>query len=192
MLQPRIALFARYPTPGRCKTRLVPALGPQGAADIHRRLVERTLDTIRASGLPFTVWITGADAGAFHRWLGRDVNLQEQGSGDLGDRLARVPAPMILLGADIPDLTAEHLRQAAAALQHAPFVIGPAEDGGYYLLGCAKPAPYLFVDMAWGGDTVALETRRRIAARGLDCVMLDPRADLDRPEDLPRWPDLIP
>lgn len=192
MLQPHIALFARFPTPGQCKTRLIPALGPQGAADLHRRLVERTLGVMRASGLPFTVWATGADTTAFRHWLGGDVELQEQGTGDLGDRLARVPAPTILLGADIPDLTADHLRLAAAALQQAPFVIGPAEDGGYYLLGCAEPAPFLFTDMAWGSDKVADETRLRIAAKGLDCVTLDQLADLDRPDDLARWPDLQP
>lgn len=190
MMQPHIALFARYPEPGKCKTRLIPALGPNGAADMHRKLVERTLATMRASQLPFTIWTTGAGADAFRHWLGPDVTLQEQGTGDLGDRLARVPAPAILLGAAIPDLTEGHLREAAAALQHAPFVMGPAEDGGYYVLGCAQAAPFLFTDMAWGGDMVAAETRVRMAAKGLDCVMLEPLADLDRPEDLPRWPDL--
>lgn len=190
-MQPRIALFARYPEPGQCKTRLIPALGQRGAADMHRKLVERTLAVMRASEMPFTVWITGAAPEAFRQWLGPDVDLQEQGPGDLGDRLARVPAPMILLGADIPDLTADHLRSAAAALQDAPFVLGPAEDGGYYLLGCAQPAPFLFAGMAWGGDTVAAETRQRIAARGLDRVELDRLADLDRPEDLHRWPELM-
>ncbi|WP_206675229.1 TIGR04282 family arsenosugar biosynthesis glycosyltransferase [Alteripontixanthobacter muriae] len=190
-MQPHLALFARYPEPGQCKTRLIPALGQRGAADMHRKLVERTLAVMRASGLPFTVWITGAAAEAFRQWLGPDVDLQEQGPGDLGDRLARVPAPMILIGADIPDLTADHLRSAVTALQEAPFVMGPAEDGGYYLLGCAQAAPFLFTAIAWGGDTVAAETRHRIAARGMDCVKLEPLADLDRPEDLHRWPGLL-
>jgi len=106
-------------------TRLIPALGPDGAARVHRLLVERTLATIRASGLPFAVHCTGAPLADFAAWLG-DVELVEQGEGDLGARLTRVRAPAILLGADVPGLTAAHLTAAASALTQHEVVIGPA------------------------------------------------------------------
>ena len=159
---PTVALFAKYPHPGRAKTRLVPALGEEGAASIHRRLVERTIATIRESGLPFAVWTTGAPHADFAEWLGADVALIEQGEGDLGARLARVAAPAILLGADIPGLTAQHLREAAAALGTQEAVIGPALDGGYYLLGFRRELPFLWQDMAWGTDAVLRETELRL------------------------------
>jgi len=185
-----IALFARYPRAGAAKTRLVPALGEEGAAALHRRLVERTLATIRASGLPFAVWTTGGTAEEFAEWLGPDVRLVAQGEGDLGARLARVPAPAILLGADIPDLAPHHLLEAALALEEAPVVLGPACDGGYYLMGFRDPVPFLFDGIHWGTQTVLQETQMRLNACELRYRTLETLHDCDRPEDLARWPEL--
>lgn len=188
---PTVALFARYPVPGEAKTRLIPALGAEGAASLHRRLVMRTLAVMQTSGLPHTMWTTGAPHSTFAKWLGEDVPFVEQGEGDLGARLARVPAPCILLGADIPDLSVDHLKKAAAALAHVPIVLGPAGDGGYYLLGLAHPMPWLFTDMDWGSENVFGDTLRRITNRGEDYHLLDHLDDCDRPEDLERWPHLV-
>lgn len=187
---PKIALFARYPVAGMAKTRLIPALGEQGAADLHRTLVERTIATMRESGLPFALHITGAPASDFAEWLGDDVELVEQGDGDLGDRLSRVSAPAILLGADIPDLEAHHLIAAAKALEEFPVAIGPVNDGGYYCLGFREPVPFLLEDMDWGTDGVAAETMARLKARDIPFCVLDKLRDCDRPEDLENWPDL--
>ncbi len=158
---------------------------------LHSRLVERTIDTIRQSGLPFVVYITGATASQFAHWLGDDVSFIDQGEGDLGDRLARVAAPAMLLGADVPGLTAEHLNAAALALVNDDVVIGPANDGGYYLLGFNKPVPFLFNDMAWGTELVFEETIQRLAVREIEAQMLGPLDDCDRPEDLKLWPELV-
>ncbi len=190
MRHPRIALFVRYPTPGAAKTRLIPALGAAGAAALHRRLVARTLAAVRASGLPFEVRGTGAAAADFAAWLGADVPVVPQGGGDLGERLARMPAPMLLIGSDAPDLSASHLQAAAAALDTAPAVIGPAADGGYWLLGLSRPMPGLFAAMPWGSDAVAGETIARLAAGGIDPARLPVLHDCDRPEDLAQWPGL--
>lgn len=191
-LLPHIALIAKYPAPGRAKTRLVPALGEDGAALVHRLLVERTIATIRASGLPFAVWTTGASHAQFADWLGADVTFVEQGEGDLGARLARVPAPAIVLGGDIPGLTARHLRDAAAALEEVPVVIGPANDGGYYLLGFRQQMPFLWEEMPWGTETVRERTEARLRAHNVQYRLLDELDDCDRPEDLAKWPDLCP
>jgi len=189
---PKIALFARYPVPGRAKTRLVPAMGEQGAAHVHRLLVERTLATMRASSLPFAVWTTGASHAQFAQWLGDDVALVEQGEGDLGARLARVPAPAIVLGADIPGLTAQHLQDAARALEEVPVVIGPASDGGYYLLGFRQEVPFLWSDMEWGTATVLRHTEARLEEHNVAFRLLGELDDCDRPEDLAKWPGLAP
>jgi len=189
---PEIALFARYPEPGAAKTRLIPALGPEQAAQTHRLLVERTLATMRKGNLPFRLHFTGAKASDFAAWLGDDVPLVEQGEGGLGERMARVPAPAILLGSDIPDLTPRHLREAADALASHDLVVGPAKDGGYYLLGFKVPVHFLFEDMEWGTETVLAITLRRARARGMSVAMLEVLADCDRPADLSQWPDLLP
>ena len=188
---PTVHLFARFPSPGVAKTRLIPRIGADGAAIVHRTLVERTVATVAAAGLPLVVQTTGAPAAQFSDWLG-DVRLAEQGEGDLGERLARVPAPAILLGADIPGLTPAHLLAAAEALHDRSVAIGPASDGGYYLLAYREPVPFLFDDMPWGTDAVCGETRRRLEARGLNAHVLSTLDDCDRPEDLDRWPDLLP
>ena len=190
MIQPVVTLFAKYPRAGEVNTRLIPALGPDGAAALHRRLTERTLDMARASGLPLEVWFAGASREDFAAWLG-DVALVEQGEGDLGARLARVGAPAILLGADVPDLRAGHLLAAAEAMAEVPVAIGPAQDGGYYLLGFREPVGFLFEDMAWGTGDVLAETRRRLEERGVAYRLLEILSDCDRPEDLARWPELL-
>ena len=188
MVLPRIALFARYPTPGAAKTRLIPALGDVGAAALHRKLVELTVAAARKSGLPFEVRVTGGTAAAFADWLGADVPLVPQGEGDLGARLARVAAPMLLIGSDCPDLTPTHLIAAAGALETSAAVLGPAGDGGYWLLGLAQALPGCFQAMPWGTETVAAETRSRLAAEGITAAELETLHDCDRPEDLARWP----
>lgn len=189
---PRVGLFARFPTAGQAKTRLIPALGPEGAAALHRRLTERILALLQDSGLPFELRHTGASIAEFRAWLGDAVPLAEQGEGDLGARMARATAvgPAILVGADVPDLAQRHLDRAVAALQTHPAVIGPAEDGGYWLIGLRQPMPFLFEPMAWGTEVVFAETMQRFTARGITPAILEQLPDLDRPEDLQRWPHL--
>lgn len=185
----RVVLFTRWPEPGHAKTRLIPALGAEGAAALHRRLTERAVSACRASGLAVEVRTTGAPLANFAAWLGDDLCFVDQSDGDLGDRLSRAAAvtPVLLVGADIPDMTAAHLCSAAAALDAASVTIGPAEDGGYWLLGLATPMPALFNDIAWGTSAVFAATVARLAAPP---AILETLADLDRPEDLARWPDL--
>jgi rSAM/selenodomain-associated transferase 1 len=183
----RIAVFARYPLAGAAKTRLIPALGADGAAALHRRLVEETLAVVRASGLDFALHGTGAPLADFAEWLGPGVPLVAQGAGDLGARLARAATPCILIGADCPDLAADHLQQAAAALAAGRAAIGPAEDGGYWLLALPRPCPQAFAGIDWGSERVFAQTLPRLG----EPLILETLADLDRPQDLLRWPRLL-
>ncbi|MBL0965803.1 MAG: TIGR04282 family arsenosugar biosynthesis glycosyltransferase [Blastomonas sp.] len=189
---PDLVLFAKYPVPGYAKTRLVPALGAAGAADLHRRLAERTVDILLQAGAPVEVRFAGAAEAAFRQWLGDGVRLIAQVEGGLTERLidAARDHPHIFFGADTPDLDVGVVASAMAALQNHDIVIGPAEDGGYYLIGMRQARPELLTDMPWSTDAVLRETLRRCDALGLGVALLPTLADCDRPEDLARWPQL--
>ena len=187
---PTLCLFTKYPVPGQVKTRLAPLLGEEGAARLHRRLVERTLATMRGSGLPLCVYISGACESDFARWLGADLSFRAQGEGHLGDRLARVPGPAIIIGADIPGLSVQQIGQAARIVQDNRIVIGPAADGGYYLIGFPIQNPAIWRDIEWGSETVLKATQKNLEGAELPFEQLETLHDCDRPEDLPRWPDL--
>jgi len=191
-------VFAKAPTPGQVKTRLISALGEAGAAQLHRQLAERTLDTARAADLgEVELWCTPATSDAFFAACAKQhgVSLRAQGEGDVGMRMTRALARALaevsaglLIGSDCPALTPEYLREAAAALGDGnDAVFGPAEDGGYVLAGVARRAPaQLFEGIAWGTATVMQETRTRLARHHWRWRELATLWDVDRPEDLVR------
>ncbi len=191
----RLLVFARAPVPGQAKTRLVPALGTEGAARLHGRLVRRALEAASASQAGSVELWCAPDCGhGFLRECGRDFDcrLQAQPDGDLGQRM-RVALesglPAVLLGSDAPGLTASTVSAAAAALGGgSDCVLVPALDGGYVLIGLGVPAPRLFEGIGWGGSEVLDQTRRHCAQLGLRLVELPPCPDIDRPEDLVHCP----
>jgi len=193
-----IMVFARAPVPGQCKTRLIPVLGEQGAAQLHEKLVRRAL-AAACEALPAAVelWCTPDGTHAFFAACARDypIALQRQGEGSLGQRMQRAIAQAlrdhgraILIGSDIPALDAAYLASAAAALDQAPAVFGPAEDGGYVLVGLRCEAPALFEGIAWGGPLVMAQTRAQLVRLGIAAIELATLRDLDRPEDLAGLP----
>jgi uncharacterized protein len=186
-----IAILAKAPIAGLAKTRLIPALGREGAALLQARLIARTLATACAAATgPVILW--AAPEESHFRELARrfPVTLARQPGGDLGARMhAALDAacPAIVIGTDCPALEAKHLRASADALRDgADAVIIPAEDGGYVLIGLRQPRPDLFAHMPWGTGTVMAETRRRAAELGLAVRELAPLWDVDVPEDLER------
>lgn len=191
---PNLVLFARFPVAGECKTRLVPAVGEEGAAAIHRHLTERTVALLRQSGMKVTIATTGADAKDFEDWLGSDLEYVPQADGGLTERLLAFleRAPVIFFGADTPDLSADIVGAAIVGLDTHEVVIGPAEDGGYYLIAMRRELPELFTDMEWSTDRVFPETMRRLGKLGIEPLLLEQLADCDRPEDLEKWPHLAP
>jgi uncharacterized protein len=199
-LDTRLALiiFTRYPTPGTVKTRLIPAVGADGAANLHRQMTENTLRQARelAAQLPISIAIhfDGDRPQQMVDWLGADLVYQSQGAGDLGVRMARSITTahqagaerVVLIGTDCPELTADILKQAFELLQNRDLVLGAALDGGYYLIGMRQPQPALFVDIDWSTDRVCQQTIDIANRWNLSIGYLPKLADIDHPEDLPR------
>jgi len=203
----RLLLFARYPVPGEAKTRLIPAIGPRGAALLHRRMAEHAAGAARracaAGEAEVTVCCTGARVREFRAWLGEDLRYAPQPRGDLGARLLHAfgtafsggAACVLAVGADVPELSADILLEAIGALRGHDAVLGPAEDGGYYLVGTRAFRPELFAGVDWGSDRVCRQTREAIRRLGMTVRELPALRDVDRPEDLailrgdPRYAD---
>jgi len=186
-----VAILAKAPIAGLAKTRLIPALGREGAALLQARLIARTLATACAAATgPVILWAAPEES-HFRELAQRfPVKLARQPGGDLGARMhAALDAacPAIVIGTDCPTLEPKHLRASADALRDgADAVVIPAEDGGYVLIGLRQPRPGLFADMPWGTATVMAETRRRAAELGLAVRELAPLWDVDLPADLDR------
>ncbi len=192
----RLIIFARYPVAGQAKTRLIPAVGDVGAAQIHKILARHTVNTLYNAWLSLAnsqiiISFTGGSLDQFKQWLGAgDIRYERQADGDLSERLLACldPAPVIFFGSDTPDLTEGHVKDAVNALHEYDIVIGPALDGGYYLIGMNSSYEGLFKDMPWSSDAVLPTTLDRCEAMGLTVKMLEPLSDCDMPEDLVRWP----
>ncbi len=192
----KLVLFTRYPRPGESKTRLIPRLGPEGAAALQRRLTEATVARMRLflDGTPISGEIRFADGdrAGMEEWLGRSLPCLPQEGDSLGERLLAAFAAafaggarrVVLIGADCPGLSARILGEAFAALAENDLVLGPAADGGYYLIGLASPQPELFRAIPWGSSQVLAKTLYRAKALSLATRILEELADVDRPEDL--------
>jgi uncharacterized protein len=188
-----LASLAKAPAAGSVKTRLIPALGADGAAALHARLIERTVELACAAAIgPVILWVTPGPHPCFTALASRfQIALAAQPDGDLGARMlaaCRAAAgAAIVIGTDCPALTVTHLRQAADVLRDGhDVVVIPAEDGGYVLIGSRRPQPGLFTGMTWSTDQVMAQTRQRLAREGLSWRELPPLWDVDRPEDLMR------
>ncbi len=201
-----VIVFGRYPVPGRVKTRLIPALGAAGAAELHRRLSEQTLVTCfdygRQANARIHYCYDGGTPQQIDRWLPLPgITHSHQRTGDLGQRMAGAfdaafhegCERVVLVGTDVPDLSAAQLTAAFTALESHDVVLGPSSDGGYWLVGLKRRLD-LFSDMAWGNHRVLENTLRRVRRLGLRHARLKVLHDLDTPEDLKiqysqaKWP----
>ncbi len=191
----RIAVFARWPETGRVKTRLSPALPPALACQLYRAMLA---DTVLVAGGPhahrvFWYWADAPEARSGFA-LPPAFEVFDQRGADLGVRLERAFAELlrspgdraVVIGADCPALGRTHLRAAFEALAAHDLVLGPARDGGYYLVGLRRTTPEVFRGIAWGTAHVFAETLERARVLALRTVQLDALDDLDTPEDLVR------
>ncbi|MDJ0616295.1 MAG: TIGR04282 family arsenosugar biosynthesis glycosyltransferase [Calothrix sp. MO_192.B10] len=194
-----LIVFTRYPEPGKTKTRLITALGAEGAANLQRQMTEHTLSQVKKlqTITPTSVEIRFADGNLqlMQTWLGDDLLYQSQGAGDLGQRMARSlldalqggAQRIVFIGIDCPGVNADILTTAFQQLDSYDLVIGPAIDGGYYLIGLKQYIPELFANIDWGTAMVWQQTIDIAQQLNLSQAQLLPLADVDRPEDLPIW-----
>ena len=195
----RLIVFGRYPRVGRAKTRLIGALGAVGAAECQRRMTRRLLATVGGPGglvdVAVEVRYADADAAKMRRWLGGGIRYAPQGRGDLGRRMARALADalaagcrrVVLIGTDVPSITGRLLRRAFDGLNDYDVVLGPSEDGGYYLVALRRPAG-IFDGVTWSAPTVLQETLSRARSQGLSVLLVDRLNDVDEPDDLAGLP----
>lgn len=188
----RILVFARAPVAGRCKTRLIPALGPRGAAALHRALVRRTLAAARASGHAVELWCAPDPSHGFFAACRRDfgVTLRRQPAGDLGRRMAlalshalREDTAVVLVGSDCPEFTTQDFRDALAALDARDCVLQPSFDGGYVLIGARRFEPRALAGIAWSSGRELAQTRGRITRLGLSLSEERSLMDIDTSKD---------
>lgn len=211
-----VIVFTKYPEAGYAKTRLIPAVGAERAAEISRRLTERCMDTVRtfcsSHNARMSVFYAvqdkpdGVDTGRkildarreLVKWLGCRENEEFvlQSDGDLGERLAESFRRsfrgavggkflgVIVVGTDIPDISEATFQAAVAALRDSDTVIGPAADGGFYLLGMRSFHPEIFHHVRWSTEFTLVDTARNIKSIGLSMSTLQTLRDIDLPEDL--------
>ncbi len=197
LLRNRLVIFTRYPEAGRVKTRLIPALGEQGAADLHCRMTRRTLaaaNELAQHGLASVeVWYSGGGPRRIKELFGNELKMVPQlEDGDLGDRMhdafqrcfAEGAEKVVLVGTDCPGLSGRIMLRAFDELNQAPVVLGPARDGGYYLIGLTGIPPKLFEGIPWGTEQVLPLTLDLAKRLELPVTLLIPLDDVDRPEDL--------
>lgn len=193
-----LAVFAKFPEPGRVKTRLIPALGAEGAAALHDQMVRHTLDRVRELQLTREaeahVFCAGAEPERFGHHFKSDIPCAAQSDGDLGKRMRMAFRHMlrdanaaVIIGTDCPDISQGVLGMAFDALRSCDLVLGPATDGGYYLIGLRRPVPSLFENMEWSTPSVLSETLARASALGLSVLMLPTLSDVDEPGDVAAW-----
>ena len=217
----RLLLFLRYPQVGRTKTRLIPALGAAGAAELQRQMAEYLLRRLQHRNWQLQVHFTGASLAQMRECFGSELTYRPQLGLGLGDRIqsgfqqsfqegqkqGALPTDnkVIAIGADCPDLSVHHVQLAFDELQHHDSVVGPASDGGYYLIGLRQSAAGLsptkslapislpislapiFEGIDWSTPLVFEQTMAKIHQLGLSVATLETLSDVDRPEDLILW-----
>lgn len=193
-----LLVFARVPALGRVKSRLAAGVGEPAALAIYHELLAITNAAVVAAGVPATVWLadtTGPEptAAETREWTTHHAKCQPEG--DLGARMAAAFAAafeagagrVAIIGTDCPGLRDTHLNQAFALLETNDLVLGPATDGGYYLLGLHQPRPELFQNKAWSTESVLTDTLADAARLGLRVAFLPTLRDVDDAADLAAW-----
>ena len=195
-----LLVFAKPPTPGYAKTRLIPALGQQGAAELHRRLVLRTLAKVSSKGLwDVQLWCAGdINDDFFQSCLSQfDISLKTQSGSDLGKRMSNAFEDalanydrVVVIGTDCPLLDQKIIAESFHCLTNYPVVINPAEDGGYVLLGLKSVDDKVFENVSWGTSLVTQQTLSNLNKLNWTTATLPLLWDVDLPQDLEKLAEL--
>lgn len=187
-----LALFAKYPAPGRVKTRLARDIGPREAARLSEEMLRHLVSIHRGRAYDLVLCTAGASPARFQTLLdlkNREAIFHPQRGPDLGSRMHRAfrvllgrYGRVVLVGSDTPGVGPRVVREALGWLRRVDVVLGPSRDGGYYLVAMARPHD-IFSGVGWSGPRVLAQTLERVEAGGLSAVLLDERRDVDTLED---------
>lgn len=193
----RLIIFTRAPLLGRVKTRLAAELGDEQALTIYESLARRTIEaTSQSAAWHTTIQVDPPDAERIVReWLGAALELRAQADGDLGERMRAAVAEakadgasrVVVIGTDCPDVNADVVSDAFARLDRADVVLGPAVDGGYYLIGVHEPHRLLFASIPWSSPETTAATLRAARTAGLRVELLPVLSDVDTAADWRAW-----
>jgi uncharacterized protein len=196
-----LGLFLKFPVPGKVKTRLAINIGKEAASDFYRRLAEHVLKNTAPKGTGYErlIFFTpDSMRSEFGKWLpGEELRVQR--GKDIGERMHHALSEMlemgaenaIVIGADIPGLNRTIIERAFQTLKTAQIVIGPAMDGGYYLIGMKFPHPEIFRDIPWSTEEVFERTVSRIEEKRLRYELVDTLFDVDRLEDYYKTEEIL-
>jgi rSAM/selenodomain-associated transferase 1 len=193
-----LVIFSRFPRLGRVKTRLEPVLGQRGCLELHRALLLDTIERTRFLCRRHYLYLSDSTARERARFaeacrLPADLIIRRQTGTDLGEKLWEAyrqvvaeskETSVVFLGADSPTVPRKYIRQGLAQLARRPVVVGPAEDGGYYLIGLSQPKPELFSNLDWGTGKVLEQTLQRLRLE--QYTLLPTWFDVDDGDDLAR------
>jgi rSAM/selenodomain-associated transferase 1 len=187
----RLIILVRAPVPGQVKSRLASGLGPTAACEAYRTMVETLLSNLAGLSSVELCFTPAHARPLISGWLQKHWTASPQCEGDLGTRMMDAfnrafdsgARRAVLIGSDTPEANADDVRAAWAALDCSDVVLGPALDGGYWLIALRQLVPSLFTAVRWGGDSVLAETTRRAQLAGLRLSLLRTLADVDQPED---------
>jgi rSAM/selenodomain-associated transferase 1 len=191
-----LLIFTRFPEPGKVKTRLIPELGSAGATRVYRHLAEqvvRTARSLRRQSMQAVVCVEPARRiPDMASWLGAGLIFRGQVGAGLGERLSQAfdraftggARRVVAIGTDCIELSSELIAEAFDLLARNDAVLGPATDGGYYLIGLSRPLPDVFRDIPWSTDQTLTVTTRRLASVGVSPQLLPPLNDIDTWDDL--------
>lgn len=196
-----IIIFTRYPEPGKAKTRLIPELGAEGAAMLQRKMTEQVVRAAEQlendNETNISVYFTGGTHQQMEHWLGSHLSCYQQVGVDLGQRMLhafqdawkRGARRAVLVGSDCPSIDSRLITEALEALRNKQLVLGPTEDGGYYLIGstnslASETLSLLLTDIAWGTSSVLKTTIDRGSYAGVTMSTLKKLYDIDLPQDL--------
>jgi uncharacterized protein len=194
-----LIIFTRYPEAGKTKTRLIPVLGEEGAATLQRQMTEQKLAEVNQLltfyPLSVEVHFSGGNEFLMQDWLGLNWVYRCQSEGDIGDRMASAfqasfaagMNAVVLIGTDCPELNASLMAEAFQLLGQHDLVLGPALDGGYYLIGLRRLIPEIFTGIPWSTAEVLQQTLSIAQRLGFAVAKLPLLSDVDRPEDLSVW-----
>ena len=200
----RLIIFTRYPESGTTKTRMIPELGAEGAADLQRRMTDHLIAKVKTlmaqRSVTVEIRFDGGSQRLMREWLGPSFTYGHQGQGHIGRRMHRAlvggfqngARSIVIIGSDIPDISTTIIDRAFQELEKTNLVLGPAGDGGYYLIGMHKTDQFqsyrdLFEGIHWGTNQVLTQTIAAANQLGMGSALLDTLQDVDRPEDLQIW-----